>query len=106
MEKCRGKVVVRGGRLDEQIARLIGIDAMKKLPHAAALWVAIAASTLAGENRTDESPADHLPAHITQMTWFGERADWSHDGKRILFLSKTFGDAMEIDLESKRTRIL
>lgn len=60
-----------------------------------------AADTAPGEN-----PADHLPPHITQATWFGERADWSHDGKRILFLSKTFGDAMEIDLATKRIRNL
>ena len=45
------------------------------------------------------SPADDLPPHITRLTWFGERADWSHDGNRILFLSKTFGDAMEVDLD-------
>src|SRR3954469_5830378 len=45
-----------------------------------------------------ESPADHLPPHIRQVTRFGERADWSSDGKRVLFLSKTFGDAMEIEL--------
>jgi hypothetical protein len=54
----------------------------------------------------DENPADHLPPHITQVTWFGERADWSHDGKRILFLSKTFGDAMELDLASGHIRNL
>jgi hypothetical protein len=41
-----------------------------------------------------ESPADHLPPHIVRLTAFGERADWSHDGKKILFLTKTFGDAM------------
>ncbi|MCX7723070.1 MAG: hypothetical protein N2379_08455 [Verrucomicrobiae bacterium] len=52
------------------------------------------------------SPADHLPPHIKRLTWFGERADWSHDGKRILFLSKTFGDAMEIDLATKAIRNL
>jgi Tol biopolymer transport system component len=40
------------------------------------------------------------------VTWFGERADWSHDGKRILFLSKTFGDAMEIDLATGQIRNL
>jgi hypothetical protein len=52
----------------------------------------------AAEPAPGDSPADHLPPHIRQVTWFGERADWSHDGKRILFLSKTFGDAMELDL--------
>jgi hypothetical protein len=60
----------------------------------------------ASEPQAGESPADHLPPHITQVTWFGERADWSHDGKKILFLSKTFGDAMEIDLATKRIRNL
>ena len=48
-----------------------------------------------------DNPADHLPPHITRLTSFGERADWSHDGKRILFLSKTFGDAMEIDVATR-----
>jgi hypothetical protein len=58
------------------------------------------------EPAADKSPADHLPAHIAQVTWFGERADWSHDGKQILFLSKTFGDAMELDLATRRIRNL
>ena len=46
--------------------------------------------TLSLQSYAADSPADHLPPHIRQVTWFGERADWSHDGKRILFLSKTF----------------
>jgi hypothetical protein len=58
----------------------------------------------AAKTNPGESPADHLPPHITRMTWFGERADWSHDGKRILFLSKTFDDAMELDLATKIIR--
>src|SRR5258708_30876700 len=60
----------------------------------------------AAEPKPGESPADHLPSHITQVTWFGERADWSHDGKKILFLTKTFGDAMEPDLATKIIRNL
>jgi Tol biopolymer transport system component len=52
------------------------------------------------------NPADNLPTHISRLTSFGERADWSHDGRRILFLSKTFGDAMEIDIETKAIRNL
>ncbi|HWA28650.1 MAG TPA: hypothetical protein VG734_23575 [Lacunisphaera sp.] len=44
------------------------------------------------------NPAEHLPPHIRRLTHFGERADWSHDGKKILFLSKTFGDALELDV--------
>jgi hypothetical protein len=44
------------------------------------------------------APEDHLPPHIRRLTYFGERADWSHDGKRILFLARTFGDAYEYQL--------
>jgi hypothetical protein len=58
----------------------------------------------AAEPAAGASPADHLPPHIRQVTGFGERADWSHDGKRLLFLSKTFGDAMEYDLATKAIR--
>ena len=47
------------------------------------------------------SPADNLPAHITRLTYFGERADFSHDGKRILFLEKTFGQVFEIEIATK-----
>ena len=51
-----------------------------------------------------KSPVDELPAYIKQVTQFGERADWSHNGKRILFLEKTFGDAYEIELASGTIR--
>jgi len=76
-----------------------------KFPCALVFTAPIAAMTASGANPA-ENPADHLPAYITQVTWFGERADWSHDGKKILFLSKTFGDAMELDLQTKRVRNL
>jgi Tol biopolymer transport system component len=46
------------------------------------------------------SPLDELPAHIKQVTHFGQRADFSHDGKRILFIEKTFGDVYEVELET------
>src|SRR5215212_2765657 len=45
----------------------------------------------------DKDPADELPPYISRLTYFGERADWSHDGKRILFVEKTFGDVYEIE---------
>lgn len=45
------------------------------------------------------SPLDNLPDYITQLTHFGERADWSHDGKYILFIEKTFGDVFEVEVE-------
>src|SRR6476660_2035262 len=71
-----------------------------------ALFSCAVADAASVEPRAGDDPADHLPPHITQITGFGERADWSLDGKRILFLTKTFGDAMEIDLASGRIRNL
>ena len=72
-----------------------------------AVIVALASlCAIAAEPRNGDSPADDLPPYIRRLTSFGERADWSHDGKRILFLSKTFGDAMEIDVESGAIRNL
>lgn len=50
------------------------------------------------------SPLDELPGHIKQVTHFGQRADFSHDSKRILFLEKTFGDVYEVELETKIIR--
>jgi len=44
------------------------------------------------------SPLDELPPYIKRVTHFGQRADWSHDGKRLLFIEKTFGDVYEVEL--------
>jgi hypothetical protein len=33
-------------------------------------------------------------------------ADWSHDGKRILFLEKTYGDVYEVELKTGELRAL
>ncbi len=52
------------------------------------------------------SPEANLPPNITQLTGFGERASWSPDGRRIAFISRSFGDAFEIDLETRLTRLL
>ncbi len=55
---------------------------------------------------TARSPDQDLPGHISRLTLFGERADFSHDGRRVLFVEKTFGDVYEVDLESRRPRLL
>jgi Tol biopolymer transport system component len=57
-------------------------------------------------SRKGKSPLDELPAHIKRVTRFGQRADWSHDGKRILFIEKTFGDVYEVELATKIIRLL
>src|SRR6266545_2116944 len=59
-----------------------------------------------GQAQKIGSPEKNLPSNIIQLTGFGERASWSPDGKRIAFMSKSFGDAFEIDLESKMIRLL
>lgn len=52
------------------------------------------------------SPDQHLPPHITRLTLFGERADFSHDGRRVLFLEKTFGDVYEVEIATREIRLL
>jgi Tol biopolymer transport system component len=46
----------------------------------------------------------NYPSYIKRITHFGQRADWSPDGKRILFMEKTYGDVYEVDLESGTIR--
>jgi Tol biopolymer transport system component len=58
------------------------------------------------ENRTIEWTDTTYPNYITRVTDFGERADWSHDGKRILFVERSFGDVYEYDLEKGTYRPL
>ena len=52
------------------------------------------------------SPEENPPHNIIQLTAFGERAVWSPDGKRIAFMSKSFGDAFEIDMKTRLIRLL
>ena len=52
------------------------------------------------------SPLDHLPAYIHRISSFGQRADFSHDGKRVIFLEKTFGDVYELTLATGELRPL
>src|SRR5206468_2269013 len=53
---------------------------------------------LPGQEAGRAPPYEPLPAGMQRLTFFGERADWSPDGKRIIFLEKTFGDVFEIEL--------
>lgn len=44
------------------------------------------------------SPADDLPPYIKLVSGFGERPEWSHDGKFILFLDKPMGEVFELEI--------
>ena len=65
-------------------------------------------ATALGASPADDAPSPdrELPPHITRLTLFGERADWSHDGKKILFVEKTLGDVYEVDLQTRTPRLL
>ncbi|HEX6212621.1 MAG TPA: hypothetical protein VF136_17715, partial [Methylomirabilota bacterium] len=52
------------------------------------------------------SPEDQLPPNIRPLTGFGERASWSPDGRRIAFMSKSFGDAFVVDVSTRVIRLL
>jgi len=53
------------------------------------------------KERKEGNPLDHLPENVDILTYFGERADFSPDNKRVAFMAKSFGDAMVIDLETR-----
>lgn len=38
------------------------------------------------------------------MTYFGQCSEWSHEGKKILFLEKTFGQAFTVGIGTKIIR--
>lgn len=43
-------------------------------------------------------PADHLPPYIKLACGFGERPEWSHDGRYIIFVDKPMGEVYELEL--------
>jgi hypothetical protein len=59
------------------------------------------ATAEAQHGRKPGNPLDHLPANIEVLTHFGERADISPDNQRVAFMTKSFGDAMLIDLKTR-----
>jgi Tol biopolymer transport system component len=64
------------------------------------------AALYAGQGTRQGSPEENLPPNIVRLTHFGERASWSPDGKRIAFMEKSFGDAFEVDVDTKAIRLL
>lgn len=69
------------------------------------VWLA-AALGVSAQRAPSGNPEDNLPSNITRLTAFGERASWSPDGRRIAFMSKSFGDAFVVDVSTKVIRLL
>ena len=68
--------------------------------------ISILISNLSFGQQKIGSPEDNLPVNIKRITYFGERADWSHDGKKILFVEKTYGDVYEVEIESRKIALI
>ena len=76
---------------------------MKKICTSAGILVVLMSCCVSVYGQ-DPDPGDwtdtNFPDYITKVTDFGERPDWSHDGKRILFVERSFGDVYEYNLET------
>ena len=70
------------------------------------LSVVLVATAVASAARKPGSPLDHLPNNMEVISHFGERADFSPDNQRIVFMAKSFGDAFVIDLKTRIIRCL
>jgi hypothetical protein len=65
-------------------------------------WLALLlVPALALAQRAPGNPIEHLPKNIEVLTYFGERADISPDNQRVAFMTKSFGDAMVVDLKTR-----
>ena len=65
-------------------------------------WLALLlVPALALAQRAPGNPIEHLPKNIEVLTHFGERADISPDNQRVAFMTKSFGDAMVVDLKTR-----
>lgn len=68
--------------------------------------LALAAFASSPQGTKPGSPEENLPPNITRLSYFGERASWSPDGKRIAFMEKSFGDAYKVEVSTRIIRLL
>lgn len=54
--------------------------------------------------RPPSFPEDKLPPSITRLAPSGERADFSPDGRRVLYVTRTGGEVEEMDLATREVR--
>jgi hypothetical protein len=70
------------------------------------LFLVLLAALPCAAQRKQDSPLNHLPKNMEILTHFGERADFSPDNQKIVFMAKSFGDAFHIDLKTRIIRCL
>lgn len=59
------------------------------------------------ERAEDEAPAMFAGDNeIQQISWFGERPTYRRDGRKLAFMSKSYGDVFEMDLRTQRLKLL
>lgn len=69
--------------------------------------VTLGNSLLYGQAKPGELWTDNqFPSYIKRMNEFGERPDWSHDGKKVLFVSRSFGEVFEMEIATGAIRPL
>jgi len=65
------------------------------------LLFASALGEVHSQERKPVPPFEPLPAGVTRLTHFGERADWAPDGRSIIFIEKTFGDVYRVEIANR-----
>jgi hypothetical protein len=70
------------------------------------IFLLLTPSLLLAAERKPGSPLDHPPSNLKQLTYFGERADFSPDNQRVAFMAKSFGDAFVVELKTRIIRCL
>jgi hypothetical protein len=67
------------------------------------LWAGIApAQDYSFSPEMERKIASH--PHVRRLTDWGSRADWSADSKRVIYVSKEYGDVFELEVATGRTR--
>ncbi len=49
-------------------------------------------------------PQDKLPSYITSLTDFGQRAEWSNNGKQVYFVDKAGGEVWVVNIKTRKVR--
>ena len=62
--------------------------------------------SFAQQEKEKEWTDTDFPSYIRRLNYFGERPDWSLDGKKILFVNRSFGDVYEMDVKTGEVQAL